>query len=466
MNIKKILSFAIGPIGAAALGLISVPLIAWFFSPEDVGRMSLVVVITSFCNLVFTLGLDQAYVREYHESDDKQSLLKMTFFPGFSVLVFVSLFVSLFCPNLLLEYLHVSSEFVVFLIVAYVITVFISRYVTLILRMEGKGFAYSFSQLLPKLFLLIALGIYFLFLIKPAFWLLLLANFFALVITTILFITKTKNEWRGALLSKIEPDKLRAMLKFGTPLIFASSAFWGMTSLDRLFLRHYVGFEELGIYSVAVNFAGVAIILQSVFSTVWSPMVYKWVADGDDLDKVFNVTHWMVAIIGLFFSLAGLFSWLIPYILPAKFSEVQYIFVACLGYPLFYTLSETTVVGINITKKTKFGMLAAVIALSVNIVCNYLFVPLYGAKGAAIATAFSFWVFFVCRTEFSSRVWKGMEFRGGLYFITFFYVLLVMLFALFGDSFFIIFICIFLLIAFLCSLRLFFLFKNVGSSDA
>ena len=64
MTSRKIAAFAIGPIGAAVLGLISLPIITWLFSQEDVGRMAVLQVTLSFSILLFSLGLDQSYVRE------------------------------------------------------------------------------------------------------------------------------------------------------------------------------------------------------------------------------------------------------------------------------------------------------------------------------------------------------------------------------------------------------------------
>lgn len=67
MTPQKIAAFAIGPIGGAVLGLISLPIITWFFSQEDVGRMAMLQVTLGFSILLFSLGLDQSYVREFHE---------------------------------------------------------------------------------------------------------------------------------------------------------------------------------------------------------------------------------------------------------------------------------------------------------------------------------------------------------------------------------------------------------------
>lgn len=464
MGLHKILPFVLGPIGAAALGLLSVPMMTWLFTAEDIGAMSLVVVIASFCNLFFTLGLDQAYVREYYVSQNKPKLLKMTFLPGFLMLVSTLIILSLFSSVLLQAAFGLTTEWLFLLISLHLLTIYISRYIALILRMQGRGFAFSLVQFLPKLLLILIFTSYFLLSIPVGFTALISANLFSLMLIILFYVWNTKEEWTLALASIVNKSELQSMLRFGAPLIFASLSFWGMTSLDRVFIRYYAGFEELGIYTVAVNFAGAAIILQSVFSTVWSPMVYKWIADGDDLKKVFGVTNWMLAIIGLSFSLAGLFSWIIPYILPSEYVDVQYIFVACLGYPLFYTLSETTVVGIGVSRKTKYAMFSGLIVVFFNVIFNYLLVPLYGAKGAAISTMFSFWIFFVCRTEFASMLWIKLDNRIKYYVITFVYMSVVVYFTFFGGDNVFIDIVAFLVVfvgSFIATLVLFIKYKKV-----
>src|SRR5690606_3999094 len=95
MNKKTILGYALGPIGSGLLGLVSLPIITWFYSVEDVGRISMLQVFTSFSILFFCLGLDQAYVREYHDTNNKPLLLKTVVFPSLALclLILVSLFI-------------------------------------------------------------------------------------------------------------------------------------------------------------------------------------------------------------------------------------------------------------------------------------------------------------------------------------------------------------------------------------
>lgn len=422
MNLKSIAAFAIGPVGAAVLGLITLPIVTWFYSVEDVGRIAMLQVTISFGVLLFSLGLDQAYVREYHESKCKPALFKAVLLPGLILLV-LGLCICSIWPSFISKTLFSLENNTISMMVALCLTAaFISRFLSLILRMQEKGLAFSMGQVFPKVLFLVIIGVYFFFSIGFGFFYLVLAHSFSIVFITIVYAWNTRVEWVEGFRHKIDNDKLIDMLRFGAPLIIGGMAFWGLTTMDRLFLRSLSTFEELAVYSVASSFAAAGMILQSVFSTVWAPIVYKWVAEGVDLHKINQVTEHLLATVVFMFILAGLFSWVVTFILPENYQNVQFILVACFAFPLLYTLSETTVVGVGIARRSIFSMLASLIAVAVNFMGNYLLVPLYGASGAAVSTAFTFWIFLVLRTEFSCFVCQNIP-RLKLYTSTFICVL-------------------------------------------
>lgn len=413
---KKIFHFALGPVGGALLGVITLPIIAWLFSQEDVGKMALLNVVLSFTTLFFTLGLDQGYVREFHESDNKPLLLKTSVVPGL-ILLLVTLTVGLLFDSLLSDVVFdFKSTGVSWLLAAALLCSFLSRFLSLVLRMNERGLAFSMSQLLPKALLLIIIFSFILFNVAKTFENLLLANTFSIALACFIFSWNTRSEWYLSLFEKIDRRQLKSMLSFGFPLIFGGLAFWGMTSLDRVILSRWSNYSELAIYSVSVSFAAAATIFQSVFSTVWAPMVYKWASKDEGYDKITMVSRYTLLLVIVIFCCAGMLSWIIAFFLPKQYSSVQWILVACLAYPLFYTLSETTVVGIGIARKSVYSMLACFLALSVNMACNLFFIPAFGAAGAASSTAISFWTFLVFRTEFSIYVWKSLpRFRMYIY---------------------------------------------------
>lgn len=452
MNAKKIASFAIGPVGAAVLGFITLPVITWFYSAEDIGRIAILQVVTGFCVLLFSLGLDQAYVRDYHEAEHKPALFKAALLPGL-LLIVMGLAFCFVLPGFISKALFsVDSALISTLIALCFLAAFVSRFLSLILRMQERGLAFSMSQVLPKLIFLSAIGIYALFSFGFDLLHLVIAQTLSVVSVALVYGWNTRQEWFAALKQSVDKEKLKAMLRFGAPLIMGGIAFWGMTAIDKVFLRSLSTFEELGVYSVATSFAAAAIVFQSVFSIVWAPTVYRWAAEGINTEKIDRVTEYVLLAVVTLFCAAGVFSWVITYVLPPQYESVQFILLSCMAYPLFYTLSEATVVGLGIARKSSYAMLAALIGCAVSFVGNYLLIPLYGAAGAGVSTAVAFWVFFFCRTEFSCLVWRPIS-RLKLYAVTLACLFLSVTFTLKGASYHFEFILLWLLflLVFICA---------------
>lgn len=411
MTPKKIAQFAVGPLGAALLGAITLPTITWFFSQEDVGRIGMLQVALQFSTLLFCLGLDQAYVREFHESESRPALLKEVLLPGLVLLV-VTLGGLLLFDGLIASLLFdVPAQLLSWLVALCMVAQLLTRFLSLILRMNERGLAYSMSQVLPKLLLLVIIGVYIGTGIAEDLANLVLAYAAAIVMVCLIFGWNTRKEWVASFRYSMNLARLQAMLRFGLPLICSGLAFWGLAATDKILLRVLSSYEELGLYSVAVSIAAAAMLLQAIFSTVWMPTVYKWVSDGENLDKIPQISRYVLFCVVVIFSLAGLFSWLVTFILPTGYAEVQWLVISCLAYPLLYVLSETTVVGIGITRKTGFAVVNAASAFAVNAIGNWLLIPSFGAAGAAVSTCVSFLVFFVLRTEFSVYLWRHMPRR-------------------------------------------------------
>lgn len=58
MNKNMILGYLVGPIGIGILSLISLPILTWFYSVDDIGKISMLQMTSSLFVLLFCLGLD------------------------------------------------------------------------------------------------------------------------------------------------------------------------------------------------------------------------------------------------------------------------------------------------------------------------------------------------------------------------------------------------------------------------
>ncbi len=415
MNIRKMGFFALGPLLSSLLSSLSLPAIAWLFARADIGRLSMLQVACSFSTLLFSLGLDQAYVREYHETESKPRLLSLAIVPGLLLLVVFSVISINFSDELTLLIYDKKDSSLFFITLISVFAVFLSRFFSLVLRMQERALAFSMSQILPKLLMVLTILSFWLLGIPKVLLNLLLANLWVSFFTLVVLTWLIRKDLAVTFKMGFDWAKLKTLLRFGVPLIFGGLAFWGLTAMSQLSLRGMSNYSELGLYSVCLSFAGAASIFQSIFSTIWAPTVYKWAATGENFEQVNVVTGYVLSFVVFTFAICGMMAWLIPFVLPDEYDAIKYILVACLGQPLLYTLSETTVVGVWLSRKTAYALLAPLFAVITNFFLCKLLVSDYGARGAAISTFFAFIVFFIVRTESAVFVWHSFP-RKKIYF--------------------------------------------------
>ena len=417
MQLRKIAGFAFGPMAAALFSLLAVPLTAWVFTPADVGRLNVLQIALSFALLLFVLGLDQAYVREFHEAKDRAQLLRACFAPGFICLLVLG-GISAFFAAPLAQWLYAEpNPWWYWATLAAFFISYASRFLSLILRMQERGWAYSASQVLPKaLQLALVLGVAWAA-FQKTFTHLLLITLASLALVLGVYAWNTRQDWGAALSAKVDRRQLHGLLGFGTPLIFTGLAFWGLSATSTIALRTWSTLDELAVYSVASSFAGAALVFQAIFSVVWAPTVYKWSAQGADMQVVDKIAKQVLGVVCAIVLLCAAFAWVLDYVLPAHYASVKSILLCMLMQPLLYTLSEVTGVGIGIERRTILSVWVTLAALATNAMLSYCLVPTLGATGAAISNATAFTVFFIARTETSARVWRNFR-RGYLYVTT------------------------------------------------
>lgn len=414
MAISTYIKFAFGPIVAAGVSVLTLPVLTWFFQTDDIGKYSYFQAVSSGLLLMVVLGLDQAYVREYYKESNKTRLFAITLIPCVVFLLFISALHYVVGSGIISELLGLSTTGFA-LVLVFVFFSLILRFILLFFRVRSEGGEYSVLMLTPKLAFLTAVLLFLLLDITLENLLpisLTIAMIFSSVIGCLLLNSKRAFDYP----IKIRDEtavKFKELIRFSTPLWFSSICYWGLTSVDRILINKLSNLDELAIFSVAASFAGAATILQSVFSTIWSPMIYKWSENDDGVnvvrfERIINIMTVLVVFISACISL---FSFVLEFLLPKEYYEIRYFVVLCMCSPFFYTLSEATVVGIGVVRKSIYTFISILSALLVSVSTLYLLVPLHGAKGAAFANAVGFLVLFLLRTYFSRLLWVKFKVR-------------------------------------------------------
>lgn len=411
MNLKKLAGFAAGPIGSAALGAVSLPLLSWYFAAEDLGRINLLQTIGSLVLIALGLGMDQAYIREYHAENNKASLLKTVLTAPLILLAAACCTAVLLLPRISSWIFDIRSYRLGLLITVFCTALLLTRYLSVVLRMEERAWAFSFSQITPKIMMLVFVG-FFAFTQNRSHTLNLAAAFaLSQVLTAALLAWQTNGALRQVFSARFDHSLNRRCLQYGTPLALGGLAYWGLISADRFMIKHYAGLAELGVYALAAGFSAAALIVQSIFSTVWAPTVFRWVQQNENLHRIAPVYRLMCGLVLTVWCAAGLLSPFLSLMLPQHYADVQFIIPALMLYPLLYTLTEISGIGINVSRKTGLSALVSLSALTANLLLGSLLIPHFGARGAAVSTACAFWLFFLLKTELSVRLWLPLPRR-------------------------------------------------------
>lgn len=414
MKLKTLLGYASGSAAGALLSFITLPALAWSFSQADVGKLVMLQVVCSLVAIIFSLGLDQAYVREYHEVEHKSALAKQCLLPGLCLLTLFCLLILIFQQSLSPYFLGSNNNEYYILAVIGCFALFFERFFSVFIRMQEWATAFSVTKVMPKLFFLaFVIAAYFNQQLQQL-PLLLTVQVFCWFVAVVVMAVFLRRILQAALYAAKSTTRLRPLLSFGLPLVLNGIAFWGLTYVDRLMLAQYASFADVGLYAVAAGFAGVAMLFQQIFATVWHPTIYRWVSEGVQIERVTTISALLQLFSFLLIALVGCLSWLISYFLPQSYSAIEFIIVACMVQPLFLMISEVSGIGISVSRATKLLPVITIAALLLNVCLNYWLIPLYGAAGAAVATAVSTALYLLLKTELSWRLWRAQP-KGRLY---------------------------------------------------
>ena len=197
------------------------------------------------------------------------------------------------------------------------------------------------------------------------------------------------------------------MIKYGLPFIPAGIIGWIFTSMDRIALRNWSSFNELGLYTAAFKFVFALNIIKTSFSNFWVPISYEYYEKSSSNTLFFS--KMFLTISYLMFLLATLMIMskdLIVLILAKTYRESAVIMPFLVFMPIMWVISEISVIGINFKKKTHWHIWITTISAAVNLIGNIMLVPILGAKGAAISTGISYIVFFFLRTIISRKLYS------------------------------------------------------------
>lgn len=220
-----------------------------------------------------------------------------------------------------------------------------------------------------------------------------MAYLLSIVITTASFFYYMQKR-TFPIISKIRAIKpYREILFFSLPLFLGSVSIVFLTWTDTLFIGVFQNATWSGIYNAALPLAGMIFVIQKAFGGLVMPMVTEMHVKNnkEQIARLYkNVTNWIFYAGFPFLLILTLFSGnALNFVFgPDYVPGAVALSILTLGYFINSILSNSGPILIAM-KKTKVISFNRTLAAVLNIILNFILIPIYGIMGAAAATMFS-----------------------------------------------------------------------------
>lgn len=406
--LKNMVGFSMTTWIAFAIGLIASPIATRLFSTDEMGKLNMFSTYASLISSTGYLGLDQAYVRFFREPPGKSNRLSMFTFCAVTSLTMVALVAVALLPAWrgISSQIMVKADLQVYLCLAvYSLCLVQFRYLSLSYRMEQNAKMYTIQGVLQVLLTKIAyLTIAFhTAQAKPSILLLtaLLAAF------TVIFTFVQRKRFDRHFIARVNKPFVKEMAFYAAPLIPLAMMSWLNSSVSLVVLYNLMSVSAVGVYSAGLVLASTVNIIQTGFNTYWAPYVYEHY-QSDDRRRFYTVHRLMATLLTGFGLTVTLLQGVVFLLLGARFRGSVIYFPFLFLTPICYCLSETTGMGIGISKKSYWNTLVFLISAVVNIALCYVLIPIFADAGAAMAAAGAAIVALVIRTAVGERYYRAI----------------------------------------------------------
>jgi O-antigen/teichoic acid export membrane protein len=408
--LTQLKNFGGGPLLGVLINLFTVPVITRLVSPEELGKASFFTMIQTGFYIILLLGLDQAFVRYYNSKEYEKKTILFSSIAAPSMLCLLAIVILFILRKpLSFWFFNQYEPFIIISLCLYLPILLLNRFSFLIIRMELRGILFSVLGIIERIINFTSI-VLFLFYFERTFRSIVFASLISLAISTSISIFFTRAKWSFDI-KHFNKRLSKDLFRFGLPLIPATAITWVFNSFDKFGLKQWSSYEELGIYEAAFKVSSSLTVFQTIFTTAWVPVAYKWYESNIAMEKFESVNACLLAFMSFVFCMLVVFRDVIILFLGPAYRNISIIFMYLLFVPFAYTISSTTAIGIELKKKTMFNLVAITICAILNIIGNFILIPILGAKGAAISTALSCIMLFWTRTMLARKMWYNFSIK-------------------------------------------------------
>lgn len=190
---------------------------------------------------------------------------------------------------------------------------------------------------------------------------------------------------------------LRQYLNYGLPLVVTVIFGFIISSSDRFVIGYFMGAEKVGIYSAAYNIGSVILMFSSYIIYILRPTIYD-LFDKKNNEEVkvylsYSFKYLLMFSIPSVFGLTILAKPLLANLTTTEFIQEGEFIIPIIAISIVY-YGATTIFGTIILSFNRPKIFASVFGFAavLNLVLNLIFVPYWGAIGAAITTFIAYYL--------------------------------------------------------------------------
>ncbi|GAB6069486.1 flippase [Thiomicrorhabdus hydrogeniphila] len=361
--------------------------VARYLGPEQFGLFSYVLAFTAIFGGIAKLGLDGIMVRELVNHPEKRDVYLGTAFwlkviGAFIVMALMAAIVP-FTSN------DTTTNTFIFIIAA-----------GLVFQSFEVVEFYFQSQVLAKivsickviqLVLSSVIKIYLVLTGADLIWFVLVTAFdaFSLAVSYFIAYKLCKNP---AFYKYFDLSSAKQLLKDSWPMIFTLLATMVYMKVDQIMINELLGSREVGLYAASVRIYEAWLIIPFTISMSLLPAIVKRksldrMVYERDLSRLFAFVFWLSITVAIFVSFTS--QIIIDVTFGPNYKESAMVLILIIWAGAFSALGSVSARYLTVENKAKKLAVRMIVAMSLNVVLNYILLPIYGIEGAAIATLVS-----------------------------------------------------------------------------
>lgn len=408
-SLKLFLSYFYGNFIVLLLGFIQTPLVTRIMSTDEYGRTGMFEAAVSCIYIFAVLGLDQSFIRYYYKRNiNRKRLMMQCLIPPFLIVLILILVYIRFSTRTDLWLFGKSGVDITFLVAGYTLISVFERFLFLDVRMEQNGRLYSNINIAQKVINIILIFTAYHFLgndFRVVLYAMTLSWGATTLFLLIRYVGKKKEE--PELPGKEAVFRESEIIAYGLPFILILLMEWLLSSCDRIALKQWADYNELGIYTAAMKIMVLLLTFKNTFLAYWSPIAMeRYENEEEDSREFFRNTFDVVRFLCVSAATGMiLFRKVIVLLLGSDYRGADRVIPFLTLMPVYAIMFEITVQGIKFMKKSIYLNAAVFLTIIANIAGNTLLVPIFGGAGAALTTGVSYMIYFAFGSFFSERIY-------------------------------------------------------------